>query len=134
MAQMSHFCAGEAEQASQISNWLLALLRFAVSLQESDKIAFLATARLLDGGKPQFDAPTFSFFSRTSAELCAAIVSRDDPGSHAILRSYLGRIEDPHLRRVLEAAIGLQSDQLRRTPSGRDNLWTGLEPAKCRQN
>ena len=130
---MSRGGVAEGGAARQISNWLLALLRFAVSLEESDKIAFLATARLLDRAKPQFEAPAFSFFARTSAELCAAIESRDDPGSQAVLRRHLGRIEDPHLRRVLETATGLQSDGPRRA-IGSPDLWRGLAPANCRRN
>jgi hypothetical protein len=54
--------------------WQLALLRFAVTMDNADRLALLAIAAELDapGFRPSA-RPAFKFFCRTSAELCHAI-------------------------------------------------------------
>jgi hypothetical protein len=51
----------------------LALLRFTVTLDITDRLAVLMIAAEIDGLGPKQDSkPEFSFFRNTGAELCAA--------------------------------------------------------------
>src|ERR1700730_19375968 len=75
--------------AWMIRAWHLAILRFAVTLDNADRLGVFAIAAGIDrlGGncdeKRQFD-----FFRKTSAELCAFILGRE-PNVEATLRQYL---------------------------------------------
>jgi len=91
----------------KIREWLLLLLRFAVTRDPSDRSMLTAAADELDsiGGRWRSDAP--SFFQRTSREVGDAIVAADDPRSMGILKKHLERIDDVRLRRSLAAAVGL---------------------------
>ena len=114
--------------AGHIQVWLLSFLRFAVTRDEADRNAFLARAQELDRGG-HLSTPAFSFFSRTSAELCRASLTPDDPPSRAELEAFLKRVPDVRLRRALEAALGLEpllptARQVR--PQSRAYLWQGL--------
>src|SRR5690349_7584214 len=66
-------CAPTWDAEQRIREWLLAILRFAVTLSDSDRAAVLAAAADLDGWRPYVSAPAFDYFRRTSAELCEAI-------------------------------------------------------------
>jgi hypothetical protein len=107
----------------------LAILRFAVTLDNADRLAVIAIAGEIDRLGPQHDSkPDFSFFRRTSAELCAAILTPNEL-TPAVLRQYLARIDDERLKHVFAATI--QADQPKlssiRKPFKRDNgLWKGL--------
>jgi hypothetical protein len=86
--------------------WQLALLRFAVTLDESDRLNVAALAAELD--RPSGErAPDDSlhFFRRTSSQLCAAI-SGQHQSADAILGSFCEQIEEPRLRLAFAAAIG----------------------------
>jgi hypothetical protein len=57
--------------------WHLAMLRYAVTFDNADRLAVLRIAHEIDGLDPQQDGSSeFEFFRRTSAELCAAICNR----------------------------------------------------------
>jgi hypothetical protein len=84
---------------------LLAILRFAVTLEQTDRAAVLAMAEKMDQLGWYANATAFAFFIRTSTELCDAIADRDDPKRIAVFRRHLKRIEDRRLRRALEAAL-----------------------------
>jgi hypothetical protein len=91
----------------RVKNWLLAILRFAVTLEQADRNTVLAIAREMDRcGSP---AGSFGFFDKTSTELCNAITDNDDPQRAAILRRHFRRIDDHRLRRTFEAATGLHT-------------------------
>jgi hypothetical protein len=97
----------------KVREWLLLLLRFAVTREPSDRSATLAVAEELDslGMRRKRTAP--SFFLRTSNEICEAILAVgdghdvDDGHEGAVLRRHVARIDDPRLRRAFQAAVGL---------------------------
>jgi hypothetical protein len=115
--------------ARTLRTWQLALLRFAVTLDNADRLAVMAIASEIDRLDPQHDGkPDFSFFCRTSAALCAAILQPNEFTS-TVLRQYFARIDDDRLKRAFAATI--EADQPRPSPVGKpvkhDNrLWKGL--------
>jgi hypothetical protein len=115
------------KHAKTLRAWQLAILRFAVTLDNADRLAVLRIAAELDGPCPKRDnAPEFSFFRKTSAELCAAILRPNEPTS-SVLRQYLARIDDDRLRRIFAAAMETHQPKASSKPAKRDNgLWKGL--------
>ena len=109
-------------RANKVREWLLAILRFAVTLDQADRAAVLATATEMDR------SIDFSFFLRTSTELCDAIVHKDDPKRAAALHRHLKRIDDQRLRRTFEAAVELHAAPVpaKAPPRPRRGLWDGL--------
>ena len=126
---MSSKVPGGEWHAKTLRAWRLAILRFAVTMDNPDRLAVLAIASEIDRLGPQHDCrPAFGFFRRTNAELCAAIL-RPNELSSTVLRQHLGRIDDDRLKRVFAAAI--ETDQpkvsLVGKPIKRDiGLWRGL--------
>ena len=126
---MSSNVPGMERHAKTLRAWQLAILRFAVTLDNADRLAVLMIAAELDGVRQKRDSrPEFSFFRKTSAELCAAIL-RPNELTSMVLRQYLGRIDDERLKRIFAAAV--ETDQPRPSSVGkpikRDNgLWKGL--------
>ena len=115
------------KHARTLRAWQLAILRFAVTLDNADRLAVLMIAAELDGAGPKRDnAPEFSFFRKTSAELCAAILRPNELTSQ-VLRQYLARIDDDRLRRIFAAAMETHQPKPFSKPAKRDNgLWKGL--------
>ncbi|WP_229185255.1 hypothetical protein [Bradyrhizobium oropedii] len=107
--------------------WQLAVLRFAVSLDDDDRMHALGVAGEVDrlGGAVD-DA--FHFFRRTTAELCAAISGRgaDQDG---VVGRFLAQIDDVRLKCAVEAAIAKDRTPPKlvasRIKPGND-LWRGL--------
>lgn len=126
---MSSSVPGKKWHAKTLRAWQLAILRFAVTLDNADRLAVMAIAGEIDRLGPEQDGkPDFGFFRRTSAELCAAIPQPNELTS-TVLRQYLARIDDDRLKRAFAAAI--ESDQPKASsvskPFKRDNgLWKGL--------
>jgi hypothetical protein len=86
--------------ARTLRAWQLAMLRFAVTLDNADRLAVLRIAGEIDRLDPRRQSnPDFRFFRKTSAELCAAIM-RPNELSSTVLRQYLARIDDDRLRRI----------------------------------
>ena len=56
-----------------VQPWLLALLRFAVTLDNNERLAVYAIAAEIDGRDTR--STGFSFFRKTSVELCNAIAN-----------------------------------------------------------
>jgi len=113
-----------------VQAWQLAILRYAVTLDSGDRSNVMMLATQIDRLGRAAIEPEFSFFRRTSTELCDAIAQPDEPSSE-IFRRFLARIEDARLRRAFAAAI--QSDRAAIIPAGRlrktsANLWRGLSP------
>jgi hypothetical protein len=133
---MSSNVPGTERHARTLRAWQLAILRFAVTLDNADRLAVLMIAAELDGVSPKRDnKPEFSFFRKSSAELCAAI-SRPDELTAAVLRQYLGRIDDDRLRRICAAAMEANQPKASsaRKPARRNNgLWKGLSPRDTHQ-
>ena len=109
--------------------WHLAMLRFAVTLDNADKLGVLAIAVEIDrlGGSCGEQRP-FGFFRKKSADLCAAI-PRQNQTAEATLRQYLADIDDVRLKRVFAAAMAIeQPDTIatKRHPKPDNKLWRGL--------
>src|SRR5262245_20964711 len=100
----------------KLREWLLLLLRFAITLETSDQSAAFSLADELDSLGLRWRPAAPRFFLRTTREVCEAIVE----GWHdsAVLREHLARIDDPRLRRAFRAALGLDrtSEPQRREP------------------
>ena len=118
--------------AKTVRTWQLAILRFAATLDNADRLAVMAIASEIDRLGPRHNAkPDFSFFRRTSAELCAAILQPNEL-TGALLRQYLARIDDDRLKRVFAAAI--DADRPKVSWAGKSfkrdrGLWRGLSSA-----
>lgn len=114
-------------RASRIREWLLLLLRFAITRDAKDQAAVFAMADEIDALGQQWRPSAPSFFGRTSGEVCAAIIARDDANRAAILKKHIARIDDVRLRRAFQAAVDLEQ---RSAPTfskiERQSLWTGL--------
>jgi hypothetical protein len=111
--------------------WQFALLRFAVTLDNADRLNVIAIAAEIDrGGHRHEEQANFSFFRKLSADLCTSILRQSD-NADAHLREYLARIEDPRLKRAFASAIGIEIDTARRRvrkPKPNNWLWRGLAP------
>ena len=129
-----HDSAAQAEcSTKKIRDWLLALLRYAVTLHDADKSAVLLIAEEIDklGSRAEYRS-AFEFFRGTSTELCSAILDRQNSMRSAILRLHLKRIDDWRLRRAFEAAIEfgdtsqIVSSVNKIRKRGSQKLWEGL--------
>jgi hypothetical protein len=115
--------------AGTLRAWHLAILRYAVTKDNADRLAVFRIALEIDSLEPRQDGRAdFDFFRRTSAELCSAILQPNARAS-AILQQYLARIDDDRLKRALAAAI--DSSEPAMSPAGRavgrgNDLWKGL--------
>ena len=133
---MSLNFSGAEWSARTLRAWQLAILRFAVTLDNADRLAVMAIANEIDRLGSRHDGkPDFSFFRRTSSELCAAIL-RPNEFTPIVLRRYLARIDDDRLKRVFAAAI--ETDQPKVSsiskPFKHDSgLWRGLSSRRSQQ-
>jgi len=110
--------------------WHLAILRFALTRNNADRIGVLAIANEIDrlGRPPRQVGAGFSFFHRESEELCAATL-RQHKESDVILNRHLARINDAHLRRTLAVALEAppqKPDRARSRHRPNYALWRGL--------
>lgn len=122
--------------AKTLRAWQLAILRFAVTLDNAARLAVMAIANEIDRLAPQSAAePDFSFFRRTSAELCAAIRVPNELAS-MVLRRHLAQIDDDRLRRAFAAALEIDRPKISiARPIKRDSeLWQGLSSRNNRQS
>ncbi|MBR0691750.1 hypothetical protein [Bradyrhizobium lablabi] len=110
--------------------WQLGVLRFAVTLGDDDRMHALALAGEVDRLRGRTDREdSFHFFRRTTAELCHAICA-SDAQAEAIVRHFQSQIEDPRLKRALEAATGKGGTKppaiVGRRFKPRGDIWRGL--------
>jgi hypothetical protein len=115
--------------AWMVRAWHLAILRFAVTLDNADRLGVFAIAPEIDrlGGSCDEKRP-FGFFRKTSTDLCASILRRNQTAD-ATLRQYLTDIDDIRLKRVFAAAIMIQpleTTAAKRRSRPEDSLWRGL--------
>jgi len=108
--------------------WKLALLRFAVTLDDSDRLNVAAIATELDrlSGKA---GDSLHFFRRTSSQLCAAI-GGEQQNAEATLDGFCKQIEEPRLRFAFAAAIGTISPDpapAQVKPRRNPDLFRGLQ-------
>jgi hypothetical protein len=113
----------------KIDDWLLVILRFAITHELGDRAAISALATDLDRLGAHAGRSDFAFFARTSAEICDLIVGTDRPERVAALSRHIGMIDNDRLRRALEAALDMERPI---TNGGRlrsrrgEDLWRGL--------
>jgi hypothetical protein len=122
-----------AWHAAKVRDWLLAIVRFAVTLEPADRQTVLAIAQEMDGLGFLPGRSSFSYFVRTSADLCRAIADRDDPRRTAILRRHLATIADRRLRQMTAVAIdaeGMQHSRLAVARRGGPEHAVGRRDAK----
>ena len=115
--------------AGLLRAWHLAILRFALTRENADRLGVLAIANEIDRlGRQQDVGSGFSFFRRTSAELCAAILRRRER-EDVVLTQYLAQIDDPGIHRALAAALDApppKPDLARKARRPNRDLWRGL--------
>lgn len=115
--------------ARTLRAWQLAILRFAVTLDDADRLAVLMIAAEIDELGPKQDIkPEFGFFRKTSAELCAAIL-RPDKLTATVLPQYLARIDDRRLKRVFAAVVEMDQPKtslVSKSVKHNNDLWRGL--------
>ena len=92
----------------KIREWLLLLLRFAITREPADWSAALAMADELDSRDPRWRPAAPSFFLRTSNEVCEAILAAGNRHANQVLEKHAIRIHEPQLRRAFRAAVGLE--------------------------
>jgi hypothetical protein len=119
-------------QGKLLCAWQLAVLRFAVTLDDADRMHVLAVAGELDRLGGAVDR-SFHFFRRATAELRGAITGHD-AHAEAIVRRFQTQLDNPRLRRAFEAAIAKDRTppkivSSRTRPS--DDLWRGLAPRRA---
>lgn len=113
-----------------IRTWLLALLRFAVTLENADRLEALAIGTGIDKLNLWKDGEhTFNYFCRTTVQLCHAITAPQEPANNLALRRHLMRIEDARIKRAFAAVLDL--DHARAAPAVKagkrsSELWRGL--------
>jgi hypothetical protein len=116
----------------KVREWLLLLLRFAVTREATDQVAALAMADHLDSLGIGWKRAKPSFFVKTSIEVSNAILAVRDGDNNTVLRRHLARIDDPRLMRAFRAAVGLQETSEMQEESAVDkrrkyaDLWKGL--------
>lgn len=126
---MSDLATPEQRQRERITDWLLAVLRFAVTRNEADRVSLLVTANELDRPQLTAEVGSFAFFRTTTIELCAAIIDKHDEQRVKILRRHFNHIGNLRLRAALEAATGLKEADHTPAASPRHDrayLWKGL--------
>jgi hypothetical protein len=115
--------------AWMIKAWHLAILRFAVTLDNADKLGVFAVAASIDGlGGSRDEKRRFGFFRKMSTDLCGSILQRNQTAD-ATLRQYLADIDDIRLKRVFAAAIAMEQPDttaVKRRPRQENKLWRGL--------
>jgi hypothetical protein len=124
----------QRQDLNRIRQWLFAILRFAITLEQTDRAAALAVAGEIDGRGSVTTGSGYTFFVRTSVKLCDAIAEKGDPEAIATLRAHLRNIEHLPLRRAFEAALELDPIPTKHHNPfnrSRDYLWKGLNGRTC---
>jgi hypothetical protein len=121
----------------RIRAWLLALLRYAITLDDEDRLAALAAASEIDKSDPRRSGD-FQFFHRTSASLCEA-VANPVRGNLDVVRCHLNRMSDERMKRAFAAVLDLDrtvAQPAARTLRGpeRHELWKGLKSKPAQQS
>jgi hypothetical protein len=122
----------DARHRNALRAWQLALLRFAITRDNADRLAVLSIAIELDapGTRPPARSD-FRFFRQASDKLCQAILDPQHASDRATLRQHLDRMDDEHLKRALAAALGIDAPRVRSITASartRRDLWRGLAP------
>jgi hypothetical protein len=85
-AHMSDVVGRNEWRSKKVRDWLLAILRFAVTLRDEDRSAVMVAAEEIDRlGKSSEDQSAFKFFRNTSIEICSAILEKQNSRGSAVL-------------------------------------------------
>jgi hypothetical protein len=115
------------EESRRIRGWLLGILRFAVTLEPSDRAVVMGLAAEMDRLGSDESQSRFSYFTRTSTKLCDCIAAKHDFDKLAELRFHIEKIDDNRLRRALEGALFAKRNKSARSRQpDREYLWKGL--------
>lgn len=95
----------------KLREWLLLLLRYAVTRDSGDRVAALAMADELDSLGCRWRPSSPNFFQKTSNEVCEAIRAPNEGESIICLHKHIARIDHPRLRQAFQAAVGLTKRQ-----------------------
>lgn len=115
----------------RLKEWQFLLLRFAVTREPIDQAAAASAAQPLDAAICRHE-PSFSYFARTTSEVCAAIANSHDENAALTLRRFLSRIDDDRLRAAFAACLDLTDGAAARAAKpraawrDRQDLWRGL--------
>jgi hypothetical protein len=127
LSAMDGMIGSQDWRAGRIREWLLLLLRFAITRDAKDEAAAFAVADEIDALGLRWRPSAPSFFRRTNKDICKAITTLDDPNRSTILKRHIARIDDPRLRRAFEAAVGLEQESLpASSKKNRRHLGPGL--------
>jgi hypothetical protein len=118
--------AAQDGAAKQVREWLLLLLRFAITLDPEDRLAVLLMANGFDRLARRCGRSAPTYFRRSSHEICDAITTLDDPKREAILDRHIARIGHPRLRQAFQAAVYPQRRTLDSFREKQPDLWTSL--------
>jgi|SRR5271166_2180400 len=115
------------EESRRIREWLLGILRFAVTLEQCDRAAVMCVAAEMDRLGVSTARSGFSYFTRTSTKLCDCIAAKHDFDKLAELCLHIEKIDDDRLRRALEGALFAKRNKSARSKQlDREYLWKGL--------
>ena len=115
--------------ARKIRDWILAIVRYALTLDGLDEHTVLSLAEELDGLGSIPGGVAFTYFRRASRDVCTAIAHPEDPNRTAILRRLLAAISDGRLRQTTAAAIDLEGAQQARLSEARSG--NGGKPSRA---
>ena len=113
--------------------WQLAILRFAVTLDDADRLNVLAVAQEMDRFGRKERESRFRFFGKTSSDLCLAILHQSERWPE-ILRRYLAQVGEHRLKQAFAAATGMaESDTapVKRRAKQDQDLFEGLPSRKA---
>ena len=94
-----------SEESHRIIEWLLAILRFAVTLEQCDRAALMCLAVEMDRLGAGTTQSGFTYFTRTSTKLCDCIVAKRDFDNLGELWLHFEQINDNRSRFALEGAL-----------------------------
>jgi hypothetical protein len=120
-----------AHDEQRIRDWQFLVLRFAITRDTVDQAAAASAAQALDAAISR-PAPSFTYFSRTTREICKAIAGARDEQSRQALQRFAACIDDARLRAAFLTSLGLQDRSVARTSRpraawrDRHDLWRGL--------
>jgi hypothetical protein len=118
--------ASQDGRANEVREWLLLLLRFAITRDPEDERAVLTMANGFDSLGRRWGRSAPTFFCRSSREVCKAITTADDPNREAVLNGHIARIGHPRLRRAFQAAVHPGQKAPETTRGKQPDLWSGL--------
>ncbi len=115
------------EESRRIREWLLGILRFAITLERSDRAVVMDIAAEMDRLGSGRSQTGFSYFTRTSVKLCDCIIAKNELDKLAVLRFHIDRVADDRLRRAFEGALFERRSGLGYFRNqNREYLWKGL--------